>query len=412
MVRIIDVQTPHVMPLKTLFEILKDFIDDITLQFRYEKKKDKLENGESGKCIRSRTIDPDKNALIDIRLDGEQFTKFVCLNSVYEICLNLPQFNKYSKTLEKDDILSLYIEDATQEQIVMEVENVKKVASKTHIIKLMDPEPMTEITPKTEFDACIKMSSVDFHKLCRDMGHISEYISICCTTKKIEFACQGDISKSTVSFKVDTMGVHIKTTSPNTIVQGIYELKYLISFSKCQGLCENILIYMKNSCPLVIRYTIATLGRVLLCLTPITPKKINDFKEESKQYDDVKPKFKPNIVQKDEEEEEEKQQITIQENDEDKEEPKDKKKKTKDDDEEPKSKDKKTKTKDDDEEPKSKDKKTKIKDDDDEEPKSKDKKKKIKDDDDEEPKSKDKKKKIKDADDDEETKPKDKKKKK
>jgi hypothetical protein len=43
---------------------------------------------------------------------------------------------------------------------------------------------------------------------------------------------------------------------------------------------------MKNNYPLVIKYTVATLGRILLCLTPINDENIrdNDFSEEDEYY--------------------------------------------------------------------------------------------------------------------------------
>ena len=40
-------------------------------------------------------------------------------------------------------------------------------------------------------------------------------------------------------------------------------------------------IYMKNNYPLVIKYTVATLGRLLLCLTPIRRKADDEDSEYS-----------------------------------------------------------------------------------------------------------------------------------
>ena len=45
---------------------------------------------------------------------------------------------------------------------------------------------------------------------------------------------------------------------------------------------------MKNNYPLVIRYTVATLGRILLCLTPINEDATNnvDYSDEDEYYSD------------------------------------------------------------------------------------------------------------------------------
>ena len=70
------------------------------------------------------------------------------------------------------------------------------------------------------------------------------------------------------------------------IVQGIYELKHLVLFGKCTSLCNDIEIYMKNDYPLVIKYTVATLGRLLLCLTPIRKKADDEESDYSSEESD------------------------------------------------------------------------------------------------------------------------------
>ena len=47
-------------------------------------------------------------------------------------------------------------------------------------------------------------------------------------------------------------------------------LKYLTLFTKCTNLCNNIQLYIKNDYPLIIQYTIASLGIIKLCLAPNT----------------------------------------------------------------------------------------------------------------------------------------------
>lgn len=68
-------------------------------------------------------------------------------------------------------------------------------------------------------------------------------------------------------------GVRVqKTTSAGAstteIVQGIFELKYLVMFTKCTNLCPTIEIYLKNDYPLVLRYMVANLGEVRVVLAP------------------------------------------------------------------------------------------------------------------------------------------------
>ena len=63
-----------------------------------------------------------------------------------------------------------------------------------------------------------------------------------------------------------------KNTTSNEIVQGLFQLKHLVLFTKCTSLCPSIELYLKNDYPLILRYTVANLGEVKLVLAPIKNK--------------------------------------------------------------------------------------------------------------------------------------------
>ena len=52
------------------------------------------------------------------------------------------------------------------------------------------------------------------------------------------------------------------------LFKDIFSLKYLLLFTKCTHLCNQIQLYIKNDYPLIIQYTIASLGIIKLCLAP------------------------------------------------------------------------------------------------------------------------------------------------
>ena len=56
--------------------------------------------------------------------------------------------------------------------------------------------------------------------------------------------------------------------NPDEIIQGFYELRHLVLFSKCTNLCASIELYLKNDYPLIIEYMVASLGEIKLCLAP------------------------------------------------------------------------------------------------------------------------------------------------
>ena len=76
-------------------------------------------------------------------------------------------------------------------------------------------------------------------------------------------------SKHTIrSYKFDLN--YSKNTSSNEPIQGVFSLKYLCLFTKCTNLCNLLHMYIKNDYPLVIKYDIANLGHIKLCLSPNT----------------------------------------------------------------------------------------------------------------------------------------------
>jgi hypothetical protein len=64
----------------------------------------------------------------------------------------------------------------------------------------------------------------------------------------------------------DDFNIHKKTSSE--IVSGQFSLNHLVLFTKCTNLCNNLEIHMKNSWFLMIRYVVANLGEIKLCLMP------------------------------------------------------------------------------------------------------------------------------------------------
>jgi hypothetical protein len=65
-------------------------------------------------------------------------------------------------------------------------------------------------------------------------------------------------------------GLSIVSTSTNSneIVQGLFELKFLLIFTKCTNLSTQLTLFLKNDYPIIVNYQIATLGEIKLVLSP------------------------------------------------------------------------------------------------------------------------------------------------
>ena len=146
------------------------------------------------------------------------------------------------------------------------------------------------ITPLPQkFDIMVNMETGDFYKLCREMYQFSDFIEITCTNKDITFKCQGDSSSYTKRFINSEKGIRIVCLNgkKEVLVQAIYELRYLVTFGKCSNLCDEMQLYLNNDSPLFIHYTVGTMGKMLIGLSPVDQKNIkkdNDYNEENDKY--------------------------------------------------------------------------------------------------------------------------------
>jgi hypothetical protein len=143
----------------------------------------------------------------------------------------------------------------------------------------MDLDHQPKKSTKVEFDVKITMPSNEFHKLFREMNNIAEYVEIKCTSKNIIFTCKGDCAERSTIYKSEEGGLNISNENKKiqNIVQGIYEIKNIVLFTKCASLCNDLEIYMKNDFALTIVYTIATLGTITIALSPIKEENIKNI---------------------------------------------------------------------------------------------------------------------------------------
>lgn len=116
------------------------------------------------------------------------------------------------------------------------------------------------------------MPSSYLQKIIRDMHNISEYIEIRNVEKSLILKCKGDFcSQETRLGSEKSQNIVIQKNKEDDnleqeIIQGVFSLKYLLIFTKCTNLCPSVEIYLKNSYPIILRYSIASLGEIKLCL--------------------------------------------------------------------------------------------------------------------------------------------------
>ena len=122
--------------------------------------------------------------------------------------------------------------------------------------------------PNISFTSIIHMPSADFQKICRDFNALAEKLEITSSNSDLIFRCVGDFVDGETVIMSNNQGSIEVQRNTNEIVQGVFELKYLVLFTKCTNLCASTQIHLKNDLPLVLRYMVANLGEVRLVLAP------------------------------------------------------------------------------------------------------------------------------------------------
>jgi proliferating cell nuclear antigen len=262
---ILEVKTIHTNAFRSLIGSLKGILTDVNIEFFAKTKKSK------GR-IKIMAMNPKRTVLIHLKLDAHNFETFMCNKSKIIIGVNMSNLFELIRTIDNTEILTLFIDDADDSKLGIKIEDLEKKTVTTHRLKLMELGETNLDIPKMEFDVKITIPSSDFHKLCSKMNNISESIEIQNKDNTLILKGEGDIADQETVLNETTNCLKIEHSTNNlnnpNIVKGKYELKHLIMFTKCTSLCANIDLYMTNDFPLIIKYTIESLGNIILCITP------------------------------------------------------------------------------------------------------------------------------------------------
>ena len=121
--------------------------------------------------------------------------------------------------------------------------------------------------PPAEFETELTLPSCDFQKIIRDMINIGENVEITSIGNQLKLICNGDFAQQETILRQSDDGLAYRESS-DSIVQGLFRLKNLITFTKCTNISPKIDIFLKNDYPLIIEYKVATLGTLKLGLSP------------------------------------------------------------------------------------------------------------------------------------------------
>ena len=259
---ILTIQTVQISPFRTLMTALKDILLETNIIFQPDG-------------LRIINMDKSHTILVHLFLPAQNFEFYECKKDKIIIGVNVFHLFKLINTIDNDDTLTMYIENADYvdgivSHLALKFENGEIKQRKTQKLKLIEPEQEELEYPDVKFSSVINLPSADFQKIIRDLSCISDKLEIKSVGNELIFKCCGQFASAEIHRAESDGGMEfISKQDSSKIVQGEFSLKNLGYFIKCTNLCGQIEIYLENDLPLVVKYDVASLGVIRLCLSQL-----------------------------------------------------------------------------------------------------------------------------------------------
>ena len=239
-------RTIQATALKSVFEVLKDIINDVNVYF-------------TEKGIRILTLDTARVTLVHMELSAENFEEYECTQDVIA-GMNMANMYKLLKSVSGQDTLFMRIEG--REFMEIFIENPDKKSTTSLKLKLLDiNEDMLEF-PDIHMNVVTTLPSIDFQRITRDMGNLATEMDIIRDGNTLELSCKGDFADQKTMIEFPEI---VKRTGST------FSLKYISLFTKATNMCSSVQLMQDSeneNMPIIFRYTIANLGDLRFYLAP------------------------------------------------------------------------------------------------------------------------------------------------
>jgi proliferating cell nuclear antigen len=215
--------------------------------------------------------------LVNVTLNSHKFEQYNCDPEKIIVCTNTLHLFKVISTMSNDDTLSMYIDkadyhDGVVSHLGLQYDNGNIKQCYCQKLRLIDPDMEELVVPDVEYSTIINLPTTDFQKIIRDLNGISDRIEIKSVGNDLIFSCEGNFASSKI-YRSESDGnmEFIQKNDASIVIQGEFSLKSLSHFIKCTPLCTHLEMYLGNDLPLIVKYDVASLGSIMLCLAPLPP---------------------------------------------------------------------------------------------------------------------------------------------
>jgi proliferating cell nuclear antigen len=261
---VLTIKTVQIQPIRNMITAIKDILTDATITFT----KDGM------KII---NFDKTHTILVNVILNSYKFEQYNCDPDKIIVCANTLHLFKVISTMSNDDTLSMYIDksdyhDGIVSHLGLQYDNGDIKQCYSQKLRLIEPDMEELIVPDVEYSTVINLPTSDFQKIIRDLNGVSDRVEIKSVGNDLIFSCDGNFASSRI-YRSESDGnmEFIQKSDASVIIQGEFSLKSLSHFIKCTPLCSHLEMYLGNDLPLIVKYDVASLGEIKLCLAPLPP---------------------------------------------------------------------------------------------------------------------------------------------
>ena len=233
-------------------------------------------------CINERGIflrapDPNKEILIDLSMNKEDFIVYKCPKPLYFI-VNSSHFYKLLKTIKKKDSVTLFINEKSPMQLGVSVctndENSEKVTTFINI-NYTQPE---EFDLPSGYNEPIIVTSKNFQKL-KTLHNIGTDMSLTIFKNSLKFFCNG---KNLYQREVKITVGDDEDKDDSVCYSQTYTTQHITQLTKCAGQSGNVLFYHDENSPLQIKMQTGSLVKMKIF---IKSKELIETEQEDENED-------------------------------------------------------------------------------------------------------------------------------
>lgn len=247
-VSMVRLKTIQASAFRTVFEVLKDIINDVNLVFRPEG-------------LMVVTLDTARVTLVHLVMPAENFEEYHC-EGEHTAGLNVSNTYKLLKSVTNTDTLSMSIDDSYLLHI--HIENAAKKSSTSFDFKLLDINDDELSVPEIDMNVLTTIPSVDFQRVTRDMNNLAQDIRVTRKKNTLELECEGGFANQKTIIECVEPG-------KDKALGNVFSLKYINMFTRATSLCSSVQLMQHEddeNMPIVFRYTVANLGELKFYLAP------------------------------------------------------------------------------------------------------------------------------------------------